>query len=325
LPRFFQGPKGWRERHLGQRPQGTLGHYMTYSGLLVLVICAAVARLLFDVRHGTWAAIVMPALAVAIALTFTRSAWVGVVLAVALLFILKDFRLLAILPVVGAVFLLLAPGSIVSRFYSIFDLHDPTNRDRLAMMHEGRSMIEAHPLTGVGPNMVERLYVQFRDPDAVAKVNPHLHNVPMQIAAERGIPALCVFFWFVIRLGRDLLRMFRSGDNRVLAATGLASLIAMLAAAGEQLVLLVELDGLELLLVVGAVADRADQDRDVQAVEEPDHDRNRGAIQHSNVIKGCTQFRTGENTDGHQPQANFRPGVLAGKDETADPIREQWR
>ena len=28
--------------HLGQRPQGTLGHYMTYSGLLVLVICAAV-------------------------------------------------------------------------------------------------------------------------------------------------------------------------------------------------------------------------------------------------------------------------------------------
>jgi hypothetical protein len=84
--------------HLGQRPQGTLGHYMTYSGLLVLVICAAVARLLFDVKHGTWAAIVMPALAVAIALTFTRSAWVGVVLAVALLFILKDFRLLAILP-----------------------------------------------------------------------------------------------------------------------------------------------------------------------------------------------------------------------------------
>ena len=54
--------------HLGQRPQGTLGHYMTYSGLLVLVICAAVSRVLFDVRHGAWSAIVLPALAVAIAL-----------------------------------------------------------------------------------------------------------------------------------------------------------------------------------------------------------------------------------------------------------------
>src|SRR4029450_12163726 len=71
--------------HLGQRPQGALGHYMTYSGLLVLVICAAVGRLLFDVRHCAWAAIVMPSLAAAIALTFTRSAWVGVTAGVTLL------------------------------------------------------------------------------------------------------------------------------------------------------------------------------------------------------------------------------------------------
>ena len=201
-----------------------------YSGLLVLVICAAVARLLFDVKHGTWAAIVMPALAVAIALTFTRSAWVGVVLAVALLFILKDVRLLVILPVVGALFLLLAPGSIVSRFYSIFDLHDPTNRDRLAMMHEGRSMIEAHPLTGVGPNMVERLYVQFRDPDAVAKVNPHLHNVPMQIAAERGLPALAIWIWFLVVAATDLWRKLASSRHQFLAAGGLAAIAGMLGA-----------------------------------------------------------------------------------------------
>ena len=74
--------------HLGQRPQGALGHYMTYSGLLVLVICAAVgAAALRRASTATWAAIVMPALAVAIALTFTRSAWVGAcAAAVALLF-----------------------------------------------------------------------------------------------------------------------------------------------------------------------------------------------------------------------------------------------
>ncbi len=38
--------------------------------------------------------------------------------------------------------------------------------------------------------MVERVYEEYRDPTAVAKVNPHLHNVPLQIAAERGLPAL---------------------------------------------------------------------------------------------------------------------------------------
>ena len=216
--------------HLGQRPQGALGHYMTYSGLLVLVICAAVGRLLFDVRHCAWAAIMMPSLAAAIALTFTRSAWVGVAAGVAMLFVLKDFRLLALLPVIAALFFALAPGRITTRFYSMFDLHDPTTRDRVAMLREGRAMIAEHPLTGVGPNMVERVYAQYRDPLAVEKVNPHLHNVPMQIAAERGLPALAIWVWFVGTAGWDLWRKLRTSRHRFLAATALAAIAGMLSA-----------------------------------------------------------------------------------------------
>ncbi|OLD16296.1 MAG: hypothetical protein AUJ01_10720 [Acidobacteria bacterium 13_1_40CM_3_65_5] len=90
--------------NLGQRPQGTLGHYMTYSGLLTLVIGVALARVLFGRGERTWAALVMPALAVAVALSFTRSAAVGACAAAALLLTLKDFRLLAVLPIVAAVF-----------------------------------------------------------------------------------------------------------------------------------------------------------------------------------------------------------------------------
>jgi O-antigen ligase len=207
-----------------------MGHYMTYSGLLVLVIAAAVGRLLFDTRHGAWAAIVMPALAVAVALTFTRSAWVGVIAAIAVLFVLKDFRLLVLLPVMLVVAFLAAPERITARFYSIFDLHDPTNRDRMAMVIEGRSMIAAHPITGVGPNMVERVYDQYRDPTAVAKVNPHLHNVPLQIAAERGLPALGIFLWFIATAGWDLWRKLKTPRHRFLAATGLAAIAGMLSA-----------------------------------------------------------------------------------------------
>jgi len=194
------------------------------------VICAAVARLLFDVRHSTWAAIVMPALAVAIALTFTRSAWVGVTVAVTLLLVMKNLKLLAILPVVAALFFVMAPERIASRFYSIFDLHDPTSRDRVAMLREGRAMIEDHPVTGVGPNMVQRLYAQYRDPEAVEKVNPHLHNVPMQIAAERGLPALAVWLAFIVTLGVGLIRRLKVPEARFLAAAAISCIIAMLAA-----------------------------------------------------------------------------------------------
>ena len=216
--------------HLGQRPQGTLGHYMTYSGLLMLVIGIATARLLFRPGERTWAALVIPALCVAVALSFSRSAQVGVCAAVAVLFALKDFRLFALAPVVAMVFFAVAPAQISQRFVSMFNQKDPTRLDRVAMIHEGERMIAAHPLTGVGPNMVEPLYARYRGEDAVNKVNPHLHNVPLQIAAERGLPALAIWIWFVVAVVRDLWNRFRDGRQPFLAASGLACVAALLTA-----------------------------------------------------------------------------------------------
>ena len=215
---------------LGQRPQGTLGHYMTYSGLLMLVIGAALARILFGERERTWAVLVMPALLVAVALTLSRNAWVGACVAAALLFSLKDFRLLAVLPVVAALFFGLGGTTLTARLVSIFDLNDPSNHDRVVMMQKGAQMIRDHPIAGVGPNMVPRLYSQYRVSDAVAPVNLHLHNVPLQIAAERGLPALLAWTAFVVLLLVDLGKQFHAGRDRFLTSVALAALVSMLAA-----------------------------------------------------------------------------------------------
>jgi O-antigen ligase len=215
---------------INHRARGTLGHYMTFSGLVMLVICIALARTLFGRRDRLWAALVMPALAVAVTVTFTRSATVGACVAAALLLSLKDFRLLALLPIVAAAFFALAGPDLTSRFASIFDLNNPTNRDRVAMIKEGDRMIRAHPLFGVGPNMVEARYAEFRGADAVEPINPHLHNVPVQIAAERGLPALAVWLWFVAVLLIDLVREFHGRSDRMLAAAALAAMTAALAA-----------------------------------------------------------------------------------------------
>jgi len=216
--------------NLGQRPQGSMGHYMTYSGLLMLTATAAAARLLFETRDRVWPALVMPALLVALALTFTRSAWVGASVGIASLLLLKDFRLIGALPVLLAVGIAVAPPQVTQRFYSMFNLNDPTSRDRVAMMREGVRMITADPLTGMGPNMVERQYVRFRDPEAVERVNPHLHNVPLQIAAERGLPALGAWLWFVGSAAAGLWALLRGGRHRFLAACGLGVIAAMLGA-----------------------------------------------------------------------------------------------
>jgi O-antigen ligase len=216
--------------NLGQRPQGALGHYMTYSGLLLLVVGAAVARLLFEPRDRAWPAMILPALLVALVLTFTRSAWVGACAVAALLLAMKDFRLLPVIPIVAAAFFAISPPQITARFYSMFDLNDPTSRDRVAMLREGVAMIRAHPLTGVGPNMVQRLYAQYRDPTAVERINPHLHNVPMQIAAERGLPALAAWLCVIGIATADLARLLRRSRFRSLPAAALAAIAGMLAA-----------------------------------------------------------------------------------------------
>jgi O-antigen ligase len=214
--------------NLGQRPQGAMSHYMTYSGLLMLVICAAVARLVFGSRDRTWPALVMPALVVALALTLGRSAWVGACVAVGLVFVLKDLRLAAFLPVLVAIVIAIAPDTVTSRVLSMFDVRDPTTQDRLAMVEIGARIIGDHPLTGVGPNMVPRVYPDYRPEYAVNANNPHLHNVPLQIAAERGLPALGAWLWFVVGLIVALFRMLP--HQRVLAASALAAVVGMLTA-----------------------------------------------------------------------------------------------
>lgn len=234
--------------NLGQRPRGALGHYMTYSGVLMLVTCAAAARILFT-RDRLWPSLMMPALLVILGLTFTRSALVGACAGIAFLLLLKDFRLMAVMPVLAALFFVLAPPQVTSRFMSMFDARDPTRVDRVTMLKVGSRMVKAHPMVGVGPTRVGPRYREFLNSSEPDHVNPHLHNVPMQIAAERGLPALAAWLWMIAVLTIDMARRYKtpafadtsagleearvhqaSDAGRFLAAAALGCIVAMFAA-----------------------------------------------------------------------------------------------
>lgn len=220
-----------------KRPRGSLGHWMTYSGILMLVVCAAAARLIFVKRRGhwIWPAVAVPSLLVALVATYTRNAWIGSLAGVGTLLALRSKRLLLALPV-----LILVAGlvpSVRSRAMSSFDPHFPGNQDRVAMLKAGVAIVKDHPLFGVGMNMMPREYLKYRTADAVdsadatgPETRSHLHNVPMQIAAERGLPALAAWLWFVIAAGVGLWRLLKRGAHPAVAGAGLAALIAMTAA-----------------------------------------------------------------------------------------------
>ena len=224
------------------RPSGVLSMYMTYSGQLMLIACLTAAWLMFKGGDRMWPALVLPVLLVALVTTQTRSAWIGTCVGIGLLFALRDLRLFAIVPVVAAAFFAFAPSQIADRVFSLVQLKDQyqqsvtsaasvqSNRDRIAMAKSGLRMIRDYPLTGVGPDMVETVYPVYRDAMAVNQLNPHVHNVPLQIAAERGLPALAIFLWFLVVLVRDFIRQRRTVNGKFLPSAGLACVGAMISA-----------------------------------------------------------------------------------------------
>jgi O-antigen ligase len=123
-----------------------------------------------------------------------------------------------------------APASIKTRLTSIFDVEDESNRDRIQMVAMGVDMARDHPWFGVGPERVGRVYGQYLRPDPVHTYNPHLHNVPVQIAAERGLPALAAWVAFVTIAAWSLVGLLTRADQSGLAAAGLGAILAMLTA-----------------------------------------------------------------------------------------------
>ena len=217
---------------LDHRPVGPLGHWMTFSGVLMLVACTAIARLVFHPAPVAWPMIAVPALLVALVVTNTRNAWIGTFLAVSVLLMIRNWKLVFIAPAVAVVALVAAPGQVQDRARSILNPQDLGSRDRIVMWKIGRDMIRDHPVFGLGPEMIQRKYADYRKayPEAVNETNFHLHNVPIQIAAERGIPGLILWAWFVGAAGWALWRQLRARIAPDIAAAGLAAVVAMLAA-----------------------------------------------------------------------------------------------
>jgi putative inorganic carbon (HCO3(-)) transporter len=91
-------------------------------------------------------------------------------------------------------------------------------------------MVKAHPFAGVGPTRVGPRYREFLGASEPDRTNPHLHNVPMQIAAERGLPALAAWLCTIAMLALDMVKRLKQPETRFLAATALGCIVAMFAA-----------------------------------------------------------------------------------------------
>jgi len=235
------------------RATGPLGHYMTFSGVLLVAIPAL---LTIRGRIGRVAAHLVAGLAVAmIGLTLTRSAWIGCGTAL-LVFYGAGFiptqekssgkagfqerpahyaisLLVALVVITVFVSALAGPEALFERAANTFSMESPNDRDRLAMAATGLKIIEAHPLLGIGPGLMERVYPAWVVDWGFREQNSHLHNNLLQIAAERGLLGLSAWLWMMAAFGILAWRILRSvgatGPGGPEASAALASLTGFLA------------------------------------------------------------------------------------------------
>jgi O-antigen ligase len=237
---------GFGYGELERRIRGPFSHYMTFAGFLLLVDLLLIARLfgrrravaageprgptrLLDRRAVAWGALALITWALLVSLT--RGAWIALVVVLGTLILVeRPRRIVWAVPVLAA-FVLVAPVPMVARALSIGDLSDTSNYDRLCMAEAGLRMIGQRPLLGVGPEVVKQIYPIYRHPTAPRLWVPHLHNAYLQLAAERGIPALSVF---MALLGTSLLaarRGWRAGGTAADLHLGLLCALAAFAVA----------------------------------------------------------------------------------------------
>jgi putative inorganic carbon (hco3(-)) transporter len=247
------------------RARGFYSIYMTLAGVLAMTVTAALPPLSRVGAHTRW---LLPAWIVsltALALTYVRGAWLGLGAGVLVVVAGLGRRGLAAAGVMLALAVALAAGlpEVRARVASIVDPANDTARDRMAMLEVGLRLTGRHPIVGIGPGQLKHIYAQEAPPEAMRRATSHVHNTPLQIALERGLPGLAMWLWIFVaffrRAGTILVRLpAEPPGDRALVLGSLAALATFMVAGlfefnfGDTEVLLVATTLMALPFVVAA-------------------------------------------------------------------------
>ena len=172
-----------------------------------------------------------------LALTFSRSAGLGLWLALLFLGIMKRKKMLIVILVsILLIYPFIMPKNIKDWAKKI--KYNPIvfmfNYERLSMQRNAVNMIKHHPIVGVGVNTFGNNYGKYRLPETEEGRTPDLtyaHNIYLNMAGEIGLLGLAAFLWFLILLFRHGMAVYRKAKDpyiNILALSLMACFIAFL-------------------------------------------------------------------------------------------------
>ncbi|HWS52490.1 MAG TPA: O-antigen ligase family protein, partial [Pyrinomonadaceae bacterium] len=214
-----------------ERAHGFFGHYTTYAEALQLIASLALGLLVALRRkaslRGALLALALAGMCGALVLTVTRASWAGFALSAFTVALVGASRRALLLTAAAALPLALAGLFVLQqkRQVGLIDLKEGSTAWRLIVWREGLGILAASPrhlLVGVGMDSLKRYRVEWGMFDRGRQPWGHLHSTPLQIAFERGLPALAAWLALLFVYGRMLWRLARREEGAGWVRRGLA-------------------------------------------------------------------------------------------------------
>ena len=188
------------------RVSGTFQNPNMMGQYLVLMIPLGGAKLLGakDWKRRLFYLACCGVMVLCILLTFSRGAWLGLLLAGLAFFVLLEPRLLFLAPFALIALYFVLPDTVIDRFTSIGNLADRSTSYRVSIwLGTLRMLADGYWLLGIGPGdaAYNEIYPFYSYHESVSH---HSHNLFLQIVCDAGIAALLVFLWILLRYFRLL-------------------------------------------------------------------------------------------------------------------------
>lgn len=222
-----------------------LGHHNFAGGFWVLLLPLAIGLAL---HHTGWQrgvnSLISLMLAIALYASGSRGAWLGAIVIVVITLghlVLQSRKtnrwqiVLGSVVALSVIVLLLLSNPRVRNLvqvqsltepsgFSITRLSDGPTIDRYYMAQASSNLFKAHPLLGVGPGNLGRVYDLYRPIDVGLGLDQvqQVHNLPLQILVELGLFGFCAYLWGLVCCVKLWLSLRRQVPVRLVNAIGLS-------------------------------------------------------------------------------------------------------
>ncbi|MFH1867659.1 MAG: O-antigen ligase family protein [Candidatus Omnitrophota bacterium] len=208
-------------------------------GAYLIVVISVLLSLFFsksrNIKERILLIILISTAGWSLAATSSRGAWLGFIIAVLFLAMMKSKRLFGIMLLLLVLSPVLLPGSVKSRFMDLLkvDSVGGTVWERKKLWSGTLAMVKQHPILGFGVNTYTKNFPKYKPKD-YPDVR-YTHNSYLHMAAEIGVVGSSIFLIFLASVIASSLRNmsnFKKGLSRDLSFGLLAGTIGFLAHCG---------------------------------------------------------------------------------------------